>query len=126
MKCTPASHFAAFSFIALSIGLSACEQRSPWHFDQRDADFREVLHVSKVEYRNSAELTAAAAQQRQPDGSRLNLETEEIEMFGRLQPDRSRLEIHFVRPESNPDFECDLGHELAHGFYGNWHTKPGS
>lgn len=124
MKCTPASHFAAFSFIAMSIGLAACEQRSPWRFEGRDGDFDAVTLVTKVEYPNQATLEQAAGKLKRPDGKRIDIMNEDITAFGRLDKDRRFLEIHFVKPEANTDFECDIGHELAHGFYGEWHGGP--
>lgn len=89
-------------------------------FERREFD-RPATLVTKVEYDTPAQLQRAATAlgvTLEPAGGL----DRKIYAFGFVQRGAASCTIHFVRPEQSPGVRLWMGHELAHCFYGRWHS----
>lgn len=89
-------------------------------FERREID-RSTVSVTKIEYETPAQLQRAAAKMG------IRLETpggldQAVQAFGFVQRRAATCTIHFVKPERSPGVRLWMGHELAHCFYGRWHS----
>lgn len=89
-------------------------------FERREFD-RPATLVTKVEYDTPAQLQRAATAlgvTLEPAGGL----DRTVQAFGFVQRGAASCTIHFVKPEHSPGVRLWMGHELAHCFYGRWHS----
>ena len=95
--------------------LTACDGAGLYNFGDRQLD-RNTIVVEKVELANYKELAKEAAKH--------NIRVEpgrELFGFGFVNKVDPKCTIYFVKPEASTDPERQIGHEVMHCFYGEYH-----